>query len=64
MKTSIEMEFEFAFNAWKANKEFDDDTARSLKKCWERTAGSEIDKAAEFYPIDFINYVDKRISEV
>ena len=64
MKTTIEMEFEFAYNAWKANNSFNDDTAKSLMECLDRTAGSEIDKAASTYPIKFLNYVDKRIREI
>lgn len=61
---SIEMEFEYAYNCWKSQKQFDDETAKSLKVCMNRTSGSEIDKAANAYPVSFLNYIDKRIREV
>lgn len=64
MQTTIEMEYEFAYNAWKAKKSFDDETAKSLLECYNRTAGSEIDKAVSCYPMEFINYTDKRMREV
>ncbi len=64
MQTTIEMELDYAYNAWLPNKCFDDKTAYSLLKCYERTSGSKIDKAASSYPVEFLNYVDKRLREI
>ncbi|MCM1188612.1 MAG: hypothetical protein NC541_04895 [bacterium] len=64
MKTSMEMKYEYAYNAWKANRCFNDETAESLLECRERTTGSEIDKAASRYPLDFLEYADKRMGDV
>lgn len=64
MQTTIEMEYEYAYNAWKANGSFDDETAKSLSECCDRTAGSKIDKAVSCYPIEFLKYADKRMRDV
>ncbi len=64
MKPSIEMEFEFAYNCWKEKKEFDNETAKSLRECMDRTAGSEIDRVAEKYDVAFLKYIDERIAQV
>lgn len=62
---TIEQEFEFAYNAWKYNNgKFDDTTAKCLEECFQRTSGTEKDRASEPYPIPFLNYVDKRIREI
>lgn len=61
---NIEMELEYAYNCWRGRRMFDDETAKSLKQCMARTAGSEIDKAAIKYPRDFIDYVDVRVGQV
>ncbi len=64
MQPTIEMEFEYAFNAWIKDRTLTDETVIALQKCFSCTAGSQIDKAAARYPVAFLNYVDERIRKI
>lgn len=63
MQPTIELEFEYAYNVWKESKEIADETIKSLKACYQRTSGKEIDKASQTYPIEFLNYIDARLRD-
>ena len=64
MHTTITMEFEYAYNVWKELQTLDNETIRSLIECYRHTSGNEIDKAAQAYPIEFLNYIDVKIREL